>query len=269
MSGVRALIRLLVTVACLPACARAGPGSSWPDSSLAPAPALTIRADVDSAIVVLDGKRAGVAPLTIDSLSEGTHVVRVLDPDLNNWLAGAVSDTLRLRRGDRTVRSYAVPRQISLLSTPPEADVFFNDSLIGATPLLLSRDSLVARSLLTVRKDGYQDAVIRPDQARRGFLLLPLVPAWSKNGIENALMEQSVVPGRTMTGAYLSGAAAVIAGVATAYLKIRADDRQSQYELTGNPALRSERIRLDRGAAVTLALTQISFGIFAYFLLSD
>jgi hypothetical protein len=266
------LLMLSVALVCAPSAhapAQSVPGALQPDSTAAAAGSLTVMADVDSALVVLDGHRVGITPLTLDSIAPGAHILRVLHPDLSNWLTGAVTDTLLVHSGDRLVRRYAIARAVSLITTPSDASVFLNDSLVGTTPLLLPEDSTFGHSIIMLRKEGFQAAVIHPLDARRGFLHLPLVAEWSANAQEKDLFEQWQGPTRSRTGVYLSGATMVLAGIATAYLKIRADDRQDQYALTGDPSFLTQRQRFDRGAAATFLLTQISFGIFAYFLLSD
>jgi hypothetical protein len=239
------------------------------DSTAAARGVLVVQTDIDSALVLLDGRRAGVTPLEVDSVSVGTHLLRVLHPDVANWLTGSVSDTLRIGPAERVVRIYHIPREVSMNSTPSGAGIFLRDSLLGFTPLILPLDSTIGRSGLTISKPGYNSAVLRPNDVGRGFVQLSLSPKWPGESSEDRLLETSLRPGSGRTGLYLSGATAVLAGIATAYLKIQADDRQDRYTITGDPALLSQRNRFDRGAAATYVLTQISFGIFAYFLFSD
>ncbi len=249
--------------------AQRAPDGTPRDSTAVPRASLTVRASVDSAVVMLDGRQAGVTPLTIDTLSPGSHVLRVIDPDVSNWLTEIITDTVRLQPGERLVRTYELTPKVSLGTTPAGARVFLNDSLVGMTPLVFLRDSTFGHSLLTLRKDGFKPLIIQLQDSGRGSLHFSLAPEWPGNAPENNMFAQALVPERSRTVTYISGATAVLAGIATAYLKIKADDRQDQYVLTGDPSLQAERVRLDRGAAITYVVTQISFGIFAYFLLSD
>lgn len=74
---------------------------------------------------------------------------------------------------------------------------------------------------------------------------------------------------RSPVGLYLSGAATVVSGITAAYLKTRANDRQVLYSSTNDPGLLAERNRLDNWSAVALVVTEIAFGLFTYFLLSE
>lgn len=68
---------------------------------------------------------------------------------------------------------------------------------------------------------------------------------------------------------YLTGATAIISGATAAYFKIKADDRYQAYQLRGEQALLSETNRLDAVSAVALIATQVSLGLFTYFILSE
>jgi hypothetical protein len=68
---------------------------------------------------------------------------------------------------------------------------------------------------------------------------------------------------------YVAGAATIIAGATSAYFKLKADNRYSDYIRTGNATSLAEVDRLDTAAGVALAATQISLGLFTYFLLSE
>ncbi len=230
---------------------------------------LIVRSDVDSAVVLLDGKPAGVTPLQLDSVAAGPHLVRVFHPDVANWLRGSVHDSIRVDPGAQLVRTYNVAGEIALSSTPAGAGIFLRDSLIGTTPLLIPRDSATLQSVLTITKEGYKTILLQPGDIRSGFLnlsLSPLLTGGSNNGQFSAL---SVNSGGRKAGLYLSGATAILAGIATAYLKIQSDDRQTRYMATGDPSLLVQRNRSDRDAAVSYVIMQIGFGIFAYLLLSD
>jgi len=252
----------------LPAAVSAAPVPAG-DSTAQGRGSLVVRADVDSAEVMLDGKHAGVTPLEIDSVEAGMHVLSVFHPDLTDWLTGSVRDSIQILAGERVIRSYRVAGDLSLTSTPSGASIYLRDSLLGFTPLLVPRDSANSRSELTLSLEGYKSIVLQPQDFRRGFVSLSLSPL-APGSPQNALLpETAVQPSGRQMGLYLSGATAVLAGIATAYLKIQADDRQDRYLSTGDPGLLLQRNRADQHAAVSYVIMQIGFGIFAYLLLSD
>lgn len=60
-----------------------------------------------------------------------------------------------------------------------------------------------------------------------------------------------------------------LGGIGAAYLKIAADSRQEAYLATGDPALASERRRLDTMAGVSLALAQAGIIVLSYLLITE
>jgi hypothetical protein len=82
-------------------------------------------------------------------------------------------------------------------------------------------------------------------------------------------LNESGPSSKTSLRFYLAGGATILSGVAAAYFKIKADDRNALYELTGDPALRDETHRLDTAAGISLLATEIGFALLTYYLLSD
>jgi len=230
---------------------------------------LSVRADVDSALVLIDGQEAGRAPLTLDSLTPGLHHVRILHPDISNWLTGSLSDSVTLSSGERKVVSYQLGRHISINTTPSGASLFITDSLSGVTPLTLWLDSTQRASLVVLRKEGYLQETLRPWEASRGFVNIRLSPEMTAH--DPGLPGQESVTGavRSTLPLYVSGAATILSGAVAAYLKNRADERQALYLASGEPGLLAERNRLDSWSGALLVTTQIGFGLFTYFLLSQ
>ncbi len=246
-------------------------GQVGPDTTLGPHFArLTIGADVDSSFVFLDSLLIGRTPCMRDSLLPGRYVVRVASPDLASWFGGTVADTITIREGETRSLRFSVRPFLSVVTQPDGADLYVNDSLAGTTPLLLRTSGLAPGSLLSVRKDGYDSATLRAGDIRGAIVALSLT-----HGLQSHPPEPSpylALPGgwnsRT-AGLYASGGVAVIAGIASAYFKIAADERQASFEETGNPAFLSDRRRLDTWAGVCFALTQVGLAIFSYLLISD
>jgi hypothetical protein len=71
------------------------------------------------------------------------------------------------------------------------------------------------------------------------------------------------------TRAYLTGAAAIVAGGVSAYFKIRADDSHDSFLQTGDPSRRDEYRRFDTLSGISLIVAQTGLVLFAYFLFSD
>ncbi len=233
-----------------------------------PTGTLLIQATIDSAVVLIDGERAGVTPLTIDSISEGQHRVTVLHPDIESWLTGSVTDTVVVRADTMMVIRYDPQSRYFVSSEPDGAGVYAGDSLIGRTPLVLQDVGSQEVLSLRLRKEGYAEG--NPVSVSDSPFLLntSLQPEWLPERLhDHALLKLDTGP--STTPLYIAGAATVISGTAAAYLKIRADRRYEQYLSTNDPAILSQTQSLDTAAAVALIATQVSVALLAYFLLNE
>jgi len=231
---------------------------------------MEIRADVDSALVVLNDSLVGRTPYVADSLSPGAYRVRVLHPDITSWLGAVVSDTVRIAAGESRTLLYSLRSRLQVLSSPGEAQVFVNDTLAGLTPLLIAPERLSGDSLLTLRKAGFADIRTDPREAVQGILSVRLIPGGntSPDKVSPFLTETSGVGSRT-SRLYLSAGAAVVSGIFAAYFKNLADNRQAQYAQTGDVSLLVQRHRYDISAAIALVTTEAAFALFCAILLGD
>lgn len=199
---------MAAAVLCLATCATLAATSGEADSLLVIPPArLIVSADLDSSAVYLDGSPVGFTPLTLDTVSAGTHTLLVVSSSPASWFAKTDSLTLVLVPGETRHLNFSVVRPLRF---EPAAAPGVSAILRGTT---------------------------------------------GHNGRTIAL--------------YTSGGIAIVAGIAAAYFKISADDRNDAYGITGNPALLEERRRLDTAAGIAFAATQIGFVVFSYLLLSE
>lgn len=231
---------------------------------------LEIRADVDSALVVLNDSLVGRTPYVADSLSPGAYRVRVLHPDITSWLGAVVSDTVRIAAGESRTLLYSFQSQVHVFSSPGEVRVYMNDTLAGITPLLISPERLSGDSLLTLRKTGFADLRTDPREAVQGILRVRLIPGGytSPAEISPFLTETNGIGSRT-SRLYLSAGATVVSGIFAAYFKTLADDRHAQYVKTGDVSLLVQRHRYDTSAAIALVTAEAAFALFCSILLGD
>jgi hypothetical protein len=231
---------------------------------------LQILTEPDSATVMIRGRIVGKTPLIVDSCAPGVYDLRILHPDGANWLTPVVSDTIRLQGGQTTTVRYSLNGGIIVRSDPDGASVFLRDSLLGETPLSLLRGRWSKNTLLQVKKDGFAPVFVDPSLAVRGVLTVPLqgLPGVAGGGDIMSLVLPSG-NGRHLLRLYISSGVALISGVASAYFKITADERQEAYQRSGDPLALSERKRLDTAAGICFAVAQISLALFSYFLLSE
>src|SRR5512140_501827 len=97
---------------------------------------LSIQADVDSAVVFVDSVRVGETPLVVRDIQPGFHRLKIVHPDVTNWLPGSIRDSLQLRPGEEKSLRYTFGRRYLILSVPSGAEVLVGDSASGSTPYL-------------------------------------------------------------------------------------------------------------------------------------
>ena len=217
---------------------------------------LSVTSNVDSALVVIDGRPAGQTPVRIDSVSAGLHYLKILHPYLANWLEYPIRDTLLIAGQKALTLQYNFSPRLLLSSEPFGADVLLGDSLIGTTPLVIQAPD--GRGKFRLRKEGYSDADI--DRLSGGLIQMHM--EWQP---ENTEVNHGSDPLRL----YLTGGATILSGAAAAYFKIKADSRYQMYAQSRDPSLHDQTRRLDTAAAVFLTLAEITLGLFSYFMLSD
>lgn len=222
---------------------------------------ITIKTDIDGARVFVDGDSLGTTPLTV-SLEPGRHYLKIISPDVENWLSPPVTDSISVIAASPQTLQYSVTPNILILTSPSGAEVFAGDSLIGTTPLVVKNGLS-----LKLHKQGFEDTTMEAVNGRRGVLSIPLKKEWQSGAEESTLTDASEK--RSPLKLYLSGAAAILAGATTAYFKVKADNAYSDYLQTGQTNSLSQTNRLDTAAGISLAATELSLGLFTYFMLSD
>ncbi len=231
---------------------------------------LTIRTDVDSAVVLLDSLPRGRTPLHLAGIAPGSHVVKILHPNQADWYGYPVMDTLDLGPGEERTLRYKLPHWYMVVSIPSGGQVFEGDSLLGATPLLLRSDPRMEGASLSVQKPGFEPATSFETEGH-AVLKFTLRQLWRPDLQGNGVPEVSLEDVSTSPSPrfYIAGAATLLSGAAAAYFKIKADDRHDLYLLNGNPALAAETHRLDNAAAACLVISEIGFAFMTWYLLSD
>jgi hypothetical protein len=239
------------------------------DTLVASHATVSIVTDTEGARVMLNGQDVGSTPLTVDSLFPGVFSLMIVPSDASDWLTEIVHDTIEIAAGEMRTLRYRLRKGILLNSVPSGATVRLGDSLAGTTPLLIPSRALEHSHVVTVSLEGYHPATLQAGPLLDGSLTVPLARHWTRDGTSGLPM---VLPesadGRTLP-AVLSGAGAILAGAAAAYLKIEADERNATYRRSLDPRILAERDRLDRAAAFSLVIMQVGMGVLMYILLTD
>jgi hypothetical protein len=224
---------------------------------------VTIQCNIDGARVYLDSDSVGTTPLTLSSVAPGKHALKLVPPDVENWLSEPMVDTLDVSGTAPIAARFSFEQKYLVLSTPSQASVFVGDSLMGTTPLVVK----TASPSITLRLPGFEEVTLPTANAKRGILSADLKRIWQTTA-EESIFKDSEENGSSLR-LYLTGATTILAGATSAYFKVKADNTYSQYVRTGDPNQLAEVNRLDTAAGIALAVTQISLGIFTYFILSE
>jgi hypothetical protein len=226
---------------------------------------VSVRTDVDSALVVIDGSFVGRTPLPGHPLPSGSHVIRVLHPDVENWLSPVLEDSVLIVAGEEISLEYTLGTTFLVRSEPSGASVFLGGQLAGTTPLVL--DVPETDSVLQIRLKDHAAASVNRSDHERGVLLARLNrTSEGTSGPENIVKES---PSPSTLPLVLTGASSILAGGFSAYFKVKADSRYSEYLATGDPVKRAETRRLDSIAGISLAASQVYLALFIYLLVSS
>lgn len=230
---------------------------------------VSILTDPSGADVFVDSVYVGKSPLQQIAIQTGSHQIRAFYPSMFAWNAVLTRDSLAVSEGEHLEKRLVVGAVMRVQSDPPNGSVVYDGSPLGATPLYL-RSSAPLSGSLTIQKDGYDSLRVPLIENIDGLMRVQLRPRAGR-------VEPSSPNGLLGLGekakdrwiAYASGASMIVSGVASAYIKGRANREFDNYLLTKDPASLSRTRRFDRGAAACLVLSQISFAILSYVLLSE
>lgn len=230
---------------------------------------LTVTTEPEGAHIFVDSAFVGRSPLGGLRLTAGHHVLQALYPSAAEWRALNVRDTLELTPGDVVSRFYTMGTFVRIETVPPGAVVAARDSAIGITPFVY-RSATSAAAELSLRKEGYADstiAVVRSGELMRIVLSAAVSPSSEVPSPGDASTARTRSDGRWAT--YAAAATAIGFGIASAYFNLEANKNYDLYLSSADQKYLDATHRYDRAALWSLALTQVSFGVLTYLLLSE
>jgi hypothetical protein len=212
---------------------------------------IVLSSDIENVNYVIDEKKIGKGSQIEIELAEGTYILSAIQSG-NAWNPLYFKDTLRIRDCGEYKTSFSFKSFIHLKSEPDDAYVFRNDSLIGNTPLVFNSFG----GEIVIKKPGYHELKVAENNLNS---IVKLEASRESNG--RRFYEKSLFK-------YLLGGIVAL-GATTAYFKIMADERFSEYELNGNENLLKETRRYDLISGITFGALQINFGFLLYYFLSE
>ena len=225
---------------------------------------LRLTSNVAGAKVYLDSICIGEAPCELMSIGSGVHLVTVTHPDEHNWFHPSVTETLVVRPGEHLERLVKLAFVYNISSSPDDATIRRGDSVLGQTPLLYSTTSTDHE--LTLMKDGYErESLMFPDASGPVHVVLRPLP-----GEDRPALSALVAGGRSknLMPVYYTLGGTVVAGVAAAYFKIKADSYHRDYQATGDPGALDRVRRFDTIAGIALVTSELGVLFLSYLLLS-
>ncbi|MEX0736183.1 MAG: PEGA domain-containing protein [Bacteroidota bacterium] len=230
---------------------------------------VSVATDPSGADLFLDSLYLGKTPLMNIIVPVGKHAVRVVYPSAFSWKALAKVETVLVAAESHQSRIIEMGTHAVLTSDPEGGRVTYQGTELGKTPLFLRRSSKVTGEL-TIEKEGYVPQKVSLDAARSSTSLrLQPLPETLANAAPEILPADYDLSGTDNWLTYTSFSSMVVSGVLSAHFKHQANRDFDSYLVTKDPALLNSTRRLDNWAAVTFVLTQVSFAVLTYVLLSD
>jgi hypothetical protein len=238
---------------------------SFSQQSQSPA-RLTIKTTPSGAEVLLNNRFVGRTPLVL-TFEPGVIVLSLASPSVRDWNSVRKSDTLVVLPGQDFLYEKDLGETYSINSIPWGASVFRGAQQLGTTPLFW-KGTLSEGEIVSLKKQGF-DEVHFPLHQTYSLVRLSPVPALQTPLSGEVLSQEAIHGNSNFRSIYVSAATMIVSGVIAAYFKDRANKEFALYEQTGSVRHHDMTRRFDRQAGISLAITQISFGTLAYFLLLE
>ncbi len=231
--------------------------------------AVTVLTDPPGADLFVDSMFVGKSPLHGVAVEPGSHYIKAFYPSVFSWNASGTVGTLEVAEAGNYEIHLVLGKVLNVQTDPSGDTVLYDGKFLGVTPLYLRGISSVTGDLI-IQKSGYDSLTVPLDKIKEGFLRLQLRPA---NG-PGASLSPGDLRGPDYAAmdhwpTYVSGLTMIVSGVTSAYFKDQANKEFDRYLALNDPSSLSTTNRLDRKAAISLVICQISFVVLSYLLLSD
>jgi len=230
---------------------------------------ITVQTDPPGADLFIDSMFVGKSPLQSLPIQQGTHHVKAFYPSVFSWNASVTEETLEVVSAGNFEMRLILGKILKVQTDPPGGTVLYAGKALGVTPLYVRGASAIAGNLV-IQKSGYDSLTVPSSEIKDGFLRLQLHPVSGPGAaLTLADLRGPDIVATEHWPTYVSGLTMIVSGVTSAYLKDQANKEFERYLVSKNPASLSTTNRLDRGAAISLVISQISFVVLSYLLLSE
>ncbi len=230
---------------------------------------VTIVTEPSGADLYVDSVYIGKSPIDGIRIAAGFHAIRAFYPSVFAWNAVLTQASMTVLSGERVEKRLNVGEVVSIQSDPSGGIVRYEGRELGTTPLYARVPPPLAGDLM-IEREGFDPLHVPLAEINKGMVRVKLR---ATNGVEGSVPGEALAEiGRSAADhglTYVSGATMIVSGVASAYLKDRANRHFDAYSLTGDPTDLSRTRTLDRQAAATLIISEISFALLTYLLLSE
>ena len=209
--------------------------------------------DINNVIILVDDSLAGTGDYVEVKLGKGTHKITALE-NSDRWDAKTFIDTITVIDCSDVSINYKFIKKVFLDTDPQDAYVYSADSLIGYTPLLIPE----YLNNLRLEKPGYQGITLNYSQLKMNE---PVKLKYIGQPDDGNFFDKTLF--KILVGSM------VTLGAATAYFKLKADNKFDEYQQSGDASLHDQTNRLDLVSGITFVALQINFGLIIYFFLVD
>jgi len=223
---------------------------------------LSVRTVEKDLLALVDSNIVLVLPIDSTRLAIGIHSVRIQNGA--QWNAVVLDTTVVIAAN--TVLVLTIPERYTyaILSEPSGANVTVHDKTLGVTPLSVTTDHPLSLPL-ALSLAHYQtlmiDSPVQPVTRARLFPDGTSEPSRIFDRPHSLRNYSGWIYGSITTG--------ILSGTISVFAKTRADKYNDNFLSTGNLSQRDKSKTLDIVAASTLLITEISFGVLSYLLLTQ
>jgi hypothetical protein len=186
------------------------------------------------------------------------------------WNAIVREDTVVVTPQSEAEKVVELGDVATIQSVPSGGKVIYQGRELGETPMYLRSLARLSGELL-VEKEGFEPQRVLLNKTEEQGIVARLLPKRSVGGtgpLDSLPADQKAISSQNWP-LYASGSTMLVSGVLSAYLKDQANREFDRYLQSRNPALLSSTRRLDRAAVIALVVSQLSFAVLSYLLLSE